>query len=201
GPPDPRREPLPVLRPRSREGAHPNAVVRTGCADHDPRRTQMTTLAIELSFPSAPITSLLKRMGKGIGQFYYAKLFVSSKAYDQPAIWRGWFELGFHVAIFSPPPGVGAADRIRIRTRAPSRPPILSAESANTDALKDLESLLQLVDEVRPSLAGQDDAARAAALPGSDFGRQLLVPVLDALKRHHSDAAEIEGFGSMLTRG
>src|SRR5262249_6942327 len=99
------------------------------------------------------------------------------------------------------PPGVGAADRIRIRTKAPSRTPVLSAESANADALKDLETLLQLVDEERRSLAGQDDGARAAALPETDFGRQLLVPVLDALTRHHFDATEIEGFSSMLARG
>ena len=161
----------------------------------------MTTLAVELTFPSAPITSLLKRIGKGIEEFYYAKLFLSSKAYDGPEIWRGWLELGFHVAIFSPPPGVSATDRIRIRTKAPSRTPILSAEASNTDALKDLEALLQLVDEIRPSLPGKGQDARDSAFDDSDFGRQLVAPVIENLKRHTFEASEIEEFRAMLRRG
>jgi hypothetical protein len=161
----------------------------------------MTTLAVELTFPSAPITSLLKRIGKGIEEFYYAKLFLSSKAYDGPEIWRGWLELGFHVAIYSPPPGVSVADRIRIRTKAPSRSPVLSAEAHNTDALKDLESVLQLVDEIRPSLAGKPQDARASAFDDSDFGGQLVAPVVETLKRHTLEASEIDEFRAMLRRG
>jgi hypothetical protein len=161
----------------------------------------MTTLAVELTFPSAPITSLLKRISKGIEEFYYAKLFLTNDAYGGAEIWRGWLQLGFHVAIFSPPPGVSAADRIRIRTKAPSRTPVLSAEASNTDALKDLESLLQLVDEMRPSLAGKSQDARASALEASDFGRQLVAPVVETLKRHNFDASEIDEFRAMLRRG
>ena len=161
----------------------------------------MTTLAVELTFPAAPITSLLKRISKGIEEFYYAKLFLSNKAYDSPEIWRGWLELGFHVAIFSPPPGVSATDRIRIRTKAPSRTPILSAESSDTDALKDLEALLQLVDETRPSLAGKGQDARNSAFDDSAFGRQLVAPVIETLKRHTFEASEIEEFRAMLRRG
>jgi hypothetical protein len=161
----------------------------------------MATLAVELTFPSAPITSLLKRIGKGIEEFYYANLFRTNKAYDRPEIWRGWLELGFHVAIFSPPPGVLAADRIRIRTKAPSRTPVLSAEASNTDALKDLESLLHLVDEVRPTLLGKGQDARASALEDSDFGRQLVAPVVETLKRHGFEASEIDEFRAMLRRG
>src|SRR5262249_43644897 len=101
----------------------------------------------------------------------------------------------------SPPPGVSAADRIRIRTKAPSRTPVLSAEASNTDALKDLESLLHLVDEVRPSLLAKGRDARASALQDSDFGRQLVAPVVETLKRHGFEASEIDEFRTMLRRG
>jgi hypothetical protein len=161
----------------------------------------MTTLAVELTFPSAPITSLLKRISKGIEEFYYAKLFLTNPAYDRPDIWRGWLELGFHVAIFSPPPGVSAVDRIRIRTKAPSPTPVLSAEASNTDALKDLESLLQQVDAVRPTLSGQRPDARASALEDGDIGRQLVAPVVATLQRHNFEASEIDEFRAMLGRG
>ena len=161
----------------------------------------MTTLAVELTFPSAPITSLLKRISKGIQEFYYAELFLANDAYAGPEIWRRWLELGFHVAIFSPPPGVSAADRIRIRTRAPSRTPVLSAEASNTDALKDLESLLQLIDEARPGLAGKSQDARASAFEDSDLGLRLVAPVVEILNRHNFEASEIDGFRAMLRRG
>jgi hypothetical protein len=109
--------------------------------------------------------------------------------------------LGFHVAIFSPPPGVSGPDRIRIRTKAPSRTPVLTAQAANSDALKDLESLLQLVDEARPRLAGKGPDARDAALEDSEFGRQLVSPVVETLEGHHFDASEINEFRAMLRRG
>jgi hypothetical protein len=161
----------------------------------------MATLAVELSFPSAPITSLLKRIGKGIEEFYYAKLFLTNKGYEGSEIWRRWLDLGFHVAILSPPPGVSAADRIRIRTKAPSPTPVLSAEASNVDALKDLESVLQLVDEIRTSLAGKSEEARAGAFEDSDFGRQLVAPVLETLKRYNFETFEIDEFKGMLRRG
>jgi hypothetical protein len=161
----------------------------------------MTTLAVELTFPSAPISSLLKRINKGIEEFYYAKLFLTNDAYGGAKIWRGWLDLGFHVAIFSPPPGVSAADRVRIRTKAPSRTPVLSAEASNADALKDLQSLLQQVDEIRPSLGGKSPDARVSALEDSDIGRQLVGPVVENLKRHNFEASEIDGFRAMFQRG
>jgi hypothetical protein len=161
----------------------------------------MTTLAVELRFPAAPITSLLKRISKAIEEFYYSKLFLTNQAYGGSEIWRGWLELGFHVAIFSSPPGVSAADRIRIRTRAPSRTPVLSAAASNADALKDLESVLQLVDEIRPSLTGKSRDARDSAFADSDFGRQLVAPVVETLERQNLEAAEIDEFRAMLRRG
>jgi hypothetical protein len=161
----------------------------------------MATLAVELTSASAPITSLLKRIGKGIEEFYYAELFLTNSAYDRPEVWRGWLELGFHLAIVSPPPGVSPADRIRIRTKAPSLRTVFSAEASNTDALKELESLLQLVDEVRPSLAGKTEDARANALQKSDVDRQLVEPVVQTLERYNFNATEIDDFRAMLWRG
>ena len=161
----------------------------------------MAALDVELTFPAAPITSLQKRIAKGIEQLYYAKLFLTSPAYSDGAIWRRWLDLGFHVTIFSPPPGTVAGDRVRVRLRAPSRTPHVSVTGDNVDALKELESLLRTVDGLRPSVAGADAAARRAALRGGDLGRLVVDPLVETLGRLGFDPAETDAFVAMLQRG
>ena len=124
----------------------------------------MAVLAVEITLPHVPITSLQKRMVKGVEQLYYAKLFLSNPAYDQSSTWRDWLDQGFHVATYSPPPAAKSADRVRVRVKAPSPKPVFNLEGANTDALKDLDALLRAVDSARPSVAGGGAQARRKAL-------------------------------------
>jgi hypothetical protein len=161
----------------------------------------MAVLDVEFTFPAAPITSLQKRIAKGIEQLYYTKLFLTSPAYGDGDIWRRWHAMGFHVAIFSPPPGTAASDRVRVRIQAPSRTPLVSVTGANGDALKDLESLLRIVDGIRPSVAGRTDAERAAVLRENELGRVVVQPLIDALERLGLEASEIDDFVRMLGRG
>jgi hypothetical protein len=152
----------------------------------------MAVLVVELAFPNAPITSLQKRIEKGIEQLYYAKLFVTSPTYEGPGIWRNWIDHGFHVATFSPPPGTERADRVRVRLKAPSPTPVVSVEGANTDALKDLESLVRLVDAARGA---------GSSLRDGELGRALVIPVVETLQGHGFDSSEVDAFVAMLQRG
>jgi hypothetical protein len=161
----------------------------------------MAVLAAEIAFPAAPITSHQKRIAKGIEQLYYTKLFLTSPSYSDGEVWRRWHEMGFHLAIFSPPPGTAEGDRIRVRLRAPSRTPVVSVTGGNADALKDLESLLVVVDAVRPSLAGKGEAERAAALREGELGNLLMQPLAEVLTRLGLKASAIDDFVAMLQRG
>lgn len=161
----------------------------------------MAVLAAEIAFPAAPITSHQKRIAKGIEQLYYTKLFLTSPTYSDGVVWRRWHEVGFHVAIFSPPPGTAETDRVRVRLRAPSRTPVVSVTGANADALKDLESLLAVVDAIRPSLAGKDDVERAAAMREGELGHLIVRPLVDVLTRLGLKASAIDDFVAMLQRG
>jgi hypothetical protein len=161
----------------------------------------MSTLVVDMVFPAAPITTLLKRIEKGLEHFYYAGLFAQNSAYDGTAIWRDWSEMGFHVAIVSAPPGTAAEDKIRVSVRAPSNSPVLTVEGTNTAGLKYLQSLLETIDSLRPSLAGQSPEAKAEALRSGPLADQLGQPVLDALHRNHLTDTEIDHYQKMLSRG
>jgi hypothetical protein len=160
----------------------------------------MTTLAVRLTLPAAPITSLQKRMTKGVEHLYYAKLFITSPAYEGPTIWRNWLEMGFHVAIADPPPGTAAGDRVRVRTKAPSRTPVVSVEAANTDALKDLESVLRSIDAARAGVRGQDDTGRGAAMRQGEFARLVVDPLVARLQKDGFEAGQIDQYLAMLQR-
>jgi hypothetical protein len=160
----------------------------------------MTTLAVRLTLPAAPITSLQKRMTKGVEHLYYVKLFLTSPAYEGPTIWRDWLEMGFHVAIADPPRGTAAGDRVRVRTKAPSRTPVVSAEATNTDALKDLESVLRAVDAARAGVRGKDDSGRDAAMRQGEFARLVVDPLVASLQRQGFEAAEVDQYLAMLQR-
>ena len=160
----------------------------------------MTTLAVRLTLPAAPITSLQKRITKGVEHLYYAKLFLTSPAYDGPTIWRNWLVMGFHVAIADPPPGTAAGDAVRVRTRAPSRTPVVSVETTNTDSLKDLESVLRAVDGARTALHGKNDADRGAAMRQGEFARLVVDPLEATLQKHGFNAGELDQYLAMLQR-
>jgi hypothetical protein len=160
----------------------------------------MTTLAVRLTLPAAPITSLQKRMTKGVEHLYYAKLFLTSTAYQGPTIWRNWLEMGFHVAIADPPPGTAAGDAVRVRTRAPSRTPVVSVEGANTDSLKDLESALRAVDGARAGLRGKNDGDRVAAMRQGEFARLVVDPLVATLQKQGFNAGDIGQYLAMLQR-
>ncbi len=161
----------------------------------------MAVLAAEIAFPAAPITSHQKRIAKGIEQLYYTRLFLTSPTYSDGEVWRRWHEMGFHLAIFSPPPGTAEGDRIRVRLRAPSRTPVVSVTGANAEALKDLESLLVVVDAIRPSLSGKDESERVAALRDGELGHLLMQPLVEVLTRLGLKASAIDAFVAMLQRG
>jgi hypothetical protein len=160
----------------------------------------MTTLAVRLTLPAAPITSLQKRMTKGVEHLYYVKLFLTNPAYEGPTIWRDWLEMGFHVAIADPPRGTAVGDRVRVRTKAPSRTPVVSVEATNTDALKDLESVLRSVDAARGSARGKDDAGRGAAMRQGEFARLVVDPLVATLEKHGFEADDVNQYLAMLQR-
>jgi len=161
----------------------------------------MAVLTAQLTFPHAPITSLQKRMVKGVEQLYYAKLFLTTSAYDNAAMWRRWREQGFHVATFDPPPGTVRSDRLRVRLRAPTPTPTVSATSDNVDALKQLRALLEQVDALRPELARKTPAERNEIIGRSELNRVLLAPLAARLAAHNLTDEEIRDFGEMLRRG
>jgi hypothetical protein len=161
----------------------------------------VAVLAVEITLPHAPITSLQKRMVKGVEQIYYAKLFLSNPAYDQASTWRGWLDQGFHVATYSPPPAASSADRVRVRVKAPSPKPVFSLEGTNTDALKDLDALLQAIDATRPALAGGGEQARNKALHDGEVNRLLTAPLAETLERYGFTGNEIDAYHTMLERG
>ncbi len=161
----------------------------------------MAVLAVEYTFPAAPITSVLKRMVKGMEHLYYARLFLNSPTYADGRIWHRWHEMGFHVATFAQPPGTAAADRVRIRLRAPSVTPVASVESANVDALKDLESMVRAINDVRPTVTGKSDAERATALRSSEVGRLVIEPLEKTLGGFGLEPEAIADFVKALQRG
>jgi len=160
----------------------------------------MTTLAVRLTLPAAPITSLQKRMTKGVEHLYYVKLFLTSPAYEGATIWRDWLEMGFHVAIADPPRGTAPGDRVRVRTKAPSQTPVVSVEGTNIDALKDLESVLRAVDAARAGVRGMDDPGRGAALRQGEFARLVIDPLIATLEKHGFEANEVDRYLAMLQR-
>jgi hypothetical protein len=160
----------------------------------------MAVLDVDLSFPHSPITSLQKRIEKGIEQLYYAKLFLASPSYADGDVWRRWHERGFHVAIFSPPPGTLSGDRIRVRLRAPSPTPQVSVTGTNLDALHDLESMLQSIDAVRPGLVGGGSDARATALRDGDLGGVVVQPLVEAVGTAGLDGDAVDDYLAMLQR-
>jgi hypothetical protein len=161
----------------------------------------VSTLVVDLVFPAAPITTLLKRMQKGIEQFYYASLFVRSPRYEQSSIWQDWLDVGFHIAIVDAPPGTAPEDRIHLSLRFPSATPVVTIRGANAEALKHLQSLLELVDGVRPGLAGLDDDVKADALRSGPVADELVQPVLAALERHGLTEVQRDQYFAMLRRG
>jgi hypothetical protein len=160
----------------------------------------MTTLAVRLTLPDAPITSLQKRLTKGVEHLYYVKLFLTSPAYEGPTVWRDWLEMGFHVAITDPPRGTAAGDRVRVRTKAPSQTPVVSVEGTNTDALKDLESVLRGVDAARAGVRTMGDAGRGSALRQGEFARLVIGPLLATLEKNGLEADEVNRYLAMLQR-
>jgi hypothetical protein len=161
----------------------------------------MAVLDVDLSFPHAPITSLQKRIAKGIEQLYYTKLFLTSPAYADGEIWVRWHDLGFHVAIFDAPPGTLVGDRVRVRVRAPSPTPHVSVTGDNAAALSDLESLVQTVDAARASVHGVGADGRAAALRDGDLSREIVQPLVDAVRAAGLDDAAVDDYRAMLQRG
>jgi hypothetical protein len=144
-------------------------------------------LTVELTFPAAPITSLLRRIEKGVEDLYYLNLLLNSPTYADGDVWRRWSARGFHVAIFDPPPGVAPSDRIRVRVKAPSPTPVVSVEGSNVEALEDLEGLLGgVVDgEVdRRVLQPLVERLSALGLSEDEIGRfrHMLQRAVDALK-------------------
>src|SRR5207248_1426345 len=98
-------------------------------------------------------------------------------------------DMGFHVAIFDPPPGTSPGDHLRVRVKAPSATPVISAESANGDALKDLASVLELV-----------NAARAGA-GDTELQRVVVDPVLTAVWTHGPEPGDVDVVEAALRRG
>jgi hypothetical protein len=160
----------------------------------------MTTLAVRLTLPAAPITSLQKRMTKGVEHLYYVKLFLTSPAYEGPTIWRNWLEMGFHVSIVDPPRGTEAGDRVRVRTRAPSQTPVISVEGSNLRALEDLKAVVRAVDASRAAVRAKGEETRRAAMRQGEFARLVVDPALVTLKECGFDAGEIDDYAAMLQR-
>ncbi|MFI5046251.1 MAG: hypothetical protein ACHQIG_04230 [Acidimicrobiia bacterium] len=160
----------------------------------------MAVLDVDLSFPHSPITSLQKRIGKGIEQLYYARLFLTAPTYADGTIWPAWHERGFHLAIFSPPPGTAAGDKIRVRMRGPSPTPRVSVTGENVDALKDLESMVRAIDSSRADVAGGSEADRVTALRDGELGRVVVQPLVDALGKAGLDDTATDDYLAMLQR-
>jgi hypothetical protein len=161
----------------------------------------MSTLVVDLVFPAAPVTTLLKRMQKGIEQFYYASVFVQSPRYEASSIWQDWVDVGFHIAIVDAPPGTAPEDKIHLSLRFPSATPVVTIRGANTEALKHLQSLLESVDGMRSGLAGIDDDAKVDAMRSGPVADELVQPVLAALERHGLTESERDQYLGMLRRG
>ena len=160
------------------------------------------TLAVTVSHRRTPISTQQIRLAKGVEQFYYVLLFTNDPAYDRPEIWRDWLEMGFHVAIKSPPPGTAPADRLKVDVRSAAKAPEISASSANAGALRRLGALLERIDRVRTSLAGVAAPERTQALlRDSAIEEQLTGPLRESLKRHGTDAAGVDRYMAMLVRG
>jgi hypothetical protein len=141
----------------------------------------VSVLTVELTFPAAPITSLLKRIEKGVGDLYYVNLLLGSPAYAASDVWRRWYERGFHVAIFDPPPRVEPSDRVRVRVKAPSRTPVVSVEGSNVGALEELGGLLRGVAD-------------------GEVERRVLQPLAERLDGLGFTEPEVEQFRRMLQR-
>lgn len=141
----------------------------------------MAVLTVELTFPAAPITSLMRRIEKGIEDLYYVNLLLDRPSYAVGDVWRRWYERGFHVAIFDPPPGVEPSDRVRVRVKAPSRTPVVSVEGSNVGALEELRGLLRGVAE-------------------GEVERQVLQPLVERLGGLGFTESEVERFRGTLQR-
>ena len=161
----------------------------------------MPKLVIEIQCESAPITTLIKQIQKGVEQFYYANLFALSTDYATTAIWRDWLKTGFHVAIVSAPPGIRGEDKIHTSLRAPSATPVVTAETQNGSALQGLEFVLEIVNQSRESLIGQSDLAKSKAMASGLVAERFFNPVVDAIASQGFSQSEIDQYMQMLRRG
>ena len=163
----------------------------------------MATLTIQVNSELAPFTTQMRRLDKGVEQFYYALLFIGEAKYSASSdAWRSWLRMGFHVGSKGSPPAAVKADRLGISVRPDGKLTHITVSSSNSQALQKLQDLLQAIERLRGSLKGKDDAARLRILEDNAFVmQQLTAPVGKALKSGAFRPDEVASVQSMIKRG
>lgn len=162
----------------------------------------MPKVVLSFKMPQAPVSTLMKRMEKGVEQFYYAGLFARSSDYDQSKLWTEWLERGFNIAIFSPPPSTRPEDAVHVSVRdVPSATPSVWLVGGNAEGIKNVQLTLEAIESVRTSLQGKDDEAKLAATQSTAVAQQLFQPVASALVSAGVSKEGQQAYAAMLQRG
>ena len=164
--------------------------------------TATKTLRIVITHKSAPISTQQLRLSKGIEDFYYVLLYTGHPVYQKrPEAWLAWLEMGFHIALKSPPPETADSDVAIVSSRSNGKSPEYSVASTDGETLQRLQTLLQHIDSLRGTVAGKHEDTKAEAVIGdAQVSRQLIKPLTDALNSNGLRAGEIESFMTMVRR-
>ena len=185
------------------EGPGGGPSMALGITIRTPRRAALATSNVIVTHTRTAIGTQQLREAKAVEQLYYVVLLTGSPAYRvKPEIWRRWAGIGFDIAMKVPPPGVTVSDRMTMNVRSAGKVPEISGTSANMEALQKLNALLEDIEAVRPSLAGQPDEARAEALINHPkIAQQLIQPLKDCLQKCSVPQEEVDAYMFMIRRG
>ncbi|MSQ61050.1 MAG: hypothetical protein EXR43_00445 [Dehalococcoidia bacterium] len=164
--------------------------------------TATKTLRTVINHKTAPISTQQLRLSRGIEELYYALLYTGRPAYqNRPQAWSAWLEMGFHIALKSPPPETADSDAAIVSVRSAGKSPEYSLASADGETLQKLETLLKRIDSLRGPVAGRHDDTKAEAVIGeAEVSRQLIKPLTDCLKSNGLRQGEIDSFMFMVRR-
>ncbi|MGO9606539.1 MAG: hypothetical protein ACLQAT_24635 [Candidatus Binataceae bacterium] len=141
-------------------------------------------LTLELKVTHSPITTEIRRIGKGLADFYYMLLFTNDLGLaEESATWRSWLRQGFHVDVRRAPDAARESELIRQSFNYGDGLHLAwQIESSNRHAQERLRELLREIDRARSLFTGIEAAERIAALRADPIvARMLIAPMHSAL--------------------
>jgi len=110
-------------------------------------------------------TAQIFTLRKALDNFYYFHLLLGESSYGSDEnVWLSWLKIGFETSLVERPPGVPRDDRMRIETQPEPRWVVIRIESAKSNTLTAVKTLLQRVNTLRNTFQDKSEEDRATAL-------------------------------------